>query len=195
MNHWTNHITALFLLLFLLSGKAFSSPNITETTTYYSVEPQSISEMYQVFMRSSPIQKEGKTYLGTTKWKVWWVWKWKYKNNRCRMKSVDAFVEIEYLMPKLAVKTYTADILFIWDKWFPRLEHHEQNHAKYAVETAKVGQKEIMNIPSERKCEQLNASAELLSEELVKKLRKKNRLYDMRTIHGRTEGADLKEYM
>ncbi len=190
-----NHLAALFILLVFLSGKAFSTPNITETTSYYSVEPKSVSDMYQVFMSSSPIMKEGKTYLGTTKWKVWWVWSWKYKNNRCYMKNVDAFVDIEYMMPKLAIKTYTADILFIWDKWYSRLEKHEQNHARYALETAKLGQKEILNIPSERKCEQLNASAELLSKELVEKLRQKNRLYDMRTIHGRTEGADLQEYL
>lgn len=189
-----NHFPATIVVLSLLSSNAFSEVQINEKTTHYPVEPTGIHDMYKIFMSSSPIRKNGQTYLGTTAWKVWWEWGWKFKNNRCRLKSVNAFVEIEYLLPKLVPKHYEADILFTWDKWYPRLERHEKNHAKYAIETAELGVQEILKIPSERKCEQVHAAAEQLSSDLIKQLRTKNKMYDYRTIHGRTEGADLNEY-
>lgn len=185
----------VLLCLLLIPSYALSEPKVTINTHYYDVEAKEVSELLEVMKRANPIQEGNKEHFGHTTWKVWWEWKWRFKNNRCRMTEVNSFVDVVHTIPKLSDKHYNIKVLTIWHQWFPNLMRHEKNHVKYAVDIAAIGEKEILNIQSQKKCEELDASAKLLTSDLSARMKKLHTDYDQRTNHGRTEGADIRGYL
>lgn len=169
--------------------------NISKNISYYDVKPDSVEQMLGAFRAASPFKNQGRVFQGNTSTKVWWQWSSRFKKSRCKIRDVKSFVNIDITLPRLAHKHYEADVLFIWDKWYPRLKSHEERHAEIAIAIAEQGVKELELLPSQKNCTLLNEEANKISQALIIRLKKQNYAYDLRTRHGATEGASLEAYV
>lgn len=138
----------------------------------------------------SPIREEGKTFLGHTKWRINWHFRWnKSSTGHCAIISTKTTINLTVTTPELLAADSAARIAF--DKFRQRLLFHEDGHVRIARETAKTIDHSIRKLASQSDCKQLESTANSIGHRLLEQGNQRSRDYDRLTSHGRTQGAWL----
>lgn len=183
----------LLWLLLAFPSQCYAAPVIQESVKFYAVAPSSKADLIASLQSSSPIRQGGKTFHGYTRYNIKWRFKWKESKNHCRLTQVKTTLNIHYTMPKLI--SSKKGIKDIWAKWYPKLAAHEENHGRLAKVTAQKIDNLLHSMPAHDNCKTLEQEANKEAYALMKVLKEANRLYDLKTNHGKTEGAWIRSHM
>jgi len=140
---------------------------------------------------ASPIHRDGRTFTGNTNWNV----RWHYDLDRdpaglCRVSRLRVSLDLEITLPRLHGASPGQQENF--DRYLARLHAHEQTHAAIDTEAAHTVERELLALPPQRDCERLKQQLNGAGHAVLDRYRQKNREFDARTDHGRTEGVVLK---
>ena len=140
---------------------------------------------------ASPVRRDGRTFSGNTNWNI----RWQYDFGRdpaglCRVTKLRVVLNLEITLPRLRGASPSQQENF--DRYMVKLRAHEQTHAAIDTEAARSVEHELLALPPQRDCAQLKQQLNGAGHAVLGRYREKNREFDARTDHGRTEGVVLK---
>jgi predicted secreted Zn-dependent protease len=193
-SHKMNRIPQLLLvvlccLFFVAPGKA----EYSETLTYlrYPVEHTLGNSLLQNLNKASPIRHEGHIFHGYTTWNVSWNYRWyEEANGRCAITSNTTTLHAEITLPELH-PTAPPEQQIEFKTYVTALEFHELGHVQYGRAAAQEIDRRIKDFPAQSSCRLLEQGIQKMAEQALEAARQKERDYDHKTQHGRTQGAWL----
>lgn len=180
-------VPALLLWSFLVMAE----PDVSEEFSYYLIYPESPSDIANELTTRSPVKENGIIYRGHTEWNVNWNFWWQSDNGECRINKVKTDVDIKYTMPKLpdSYKSERIEKKFI--TYYDALMLHEAGHKESGVNAAREIEEMLLNLPGYSDCNELDKIANKKATNIIRKFNKKDIVYDYKTDHGRTQGAEI----
>ena len=183
------------LLIFMFVTSLAAEPVIIINYKYYSLNTKSVNNLLSDINRSTPIKENNQIFHGHTDSYINWKFRWKITNGKCLIEDVSTNVDITYILPKLTNREKSHELLKLWEKWYPALVKHENKHAAHAVTIANKIEYEIINLPFRYNCKELENDANKTGNKLIKKLNELDLIYDNKTQHGKSEGANLSTHL
>jgi len=156
------------------------------------VNPNANETLKVSLNKASPIKYKGKVYHAHTDWKVKWAYTWKKKWFKCTLDKYQVATHIEYTFPKIKDGQKTSQLKKQFLQYKNKLELHEKGHANMGILAAKEVEEAIAKISSAKNCDQLKKKIEKSAMQIVKAYKQKDDKYDLKTKHGRTQGAYLR---
>ena len=99
-------------------------------------------------------------------------------------------------MPKIADDfPVGSDIRSSFDKYYKALLKHEKEHKNSGLYAARDIEKEILSLGAFNNCQKLEKIANNKGKNIIEKYNKRDKDYDQRTDHGRTEGVNINLYI
>jgi predicted secreted Zn-dependent protease len=168
----------------------FAEPAVTERFNYYDVSGSTVQEVRTDLNRKRPSDQTGSRYDAITLWHIAWNYSYEPMGQRCEILKVSTRVEVAITFPRLKNTAATpAEVVQAFARYTDKLLLHEKGHAQNAIDTAAKIEREIRNMPSRPSCPELKEEANSLARSVVKKANQWDIDYDLRTQHGRTQGA------
>jgi predicted secreted Zn-dependent protease len=187
-----------FLVLFvlLISSIAHAEPTINTLFDFYDIFPSSKKDLGKEMLNRSPVKKNGKTFKGHTHWHVKWNFKWKKNNGICHITKVKTSLSVTYIMPQIAQGHEVAQpIRQSFENYYKSLLNHEKGHMKSGLYAAKDIEKALISLGSFESCDVLDETANRTANLIVKKYNNRDKEYDRKTNHGKTEGVDIDNFI
>ena len=181
---------ALFALSGLLAATA-ARAEVDESLDYlyYDVYHQRGQVLHKAITRASTVSK-GKGYHGYTEWKVRWNFRWTSdRSGRCRITSVNVVAEGSITLPALHTDDARAQQNF--DRYIAALGTHEQGHFRFAQDAAAAIDAAIGDMGARATCARMEADANALGHAILADAVRDEKAYDLRTDHGKTQGARI----
>lgn len=156
---------------------------------YYDVYHQRGQLLHKAITRASTVSK-GKGYHGFTEWKVRWNFRWNSdRSGRCHISSVNVVAEGTITLPALHTDDARAQQNF--DRYIEALEAHELGHFRFAQDAAAAIEIAIGDMGERASCARLEADANALGHAILAEAIRDEKDYDLRTDHGKTQGARI----
>jgi predicted secreted Zn-dependent protease len=180
----------------LVSGILRAEPEVETTFAFYNIFPNSTVELSKEMRKRSPIKRDGKAFDAYTEWHVEWNYRWNKKDGMCVITKVNTSLDVTYRLPRIA-KNHPAppNVRQAFKNYSAALFKHEKNHMKSGLNAAREVEKALLNLGSFETCDQLEASANTLGNDIVHKYNELDKEYDRKTDHGKTEGVDINQYL
>lgn len=155
---------------------------------FYEVRLRSGERVYQALNRSSPIRSEGKVFFGYTTWNVHWNYRWwRAEDGRCKI--TENTVQVSSLIQLPQIQGDLGSLQGRYDRAFAALKLHEQGHADIGRAVAQEIDSFILSLPEKASCAQLEHAANSGAQDILARSKGRDRDYDARTGHGKTQGA------
>jgi predicted secreted Zn-dependent protease len=182
--------------LIMVSGILYAEPDVETSFDFYDIFPISRVDIGKEMRKRSPIKRDGETFDAYTDWYVKWNFRWNKKDGMCVIKKVNTSLDVIYRLPRIA-KNHPAppNVQQAFKSYYDALFEHEKNHMKSGLDAAREVEKALLNLDSFENCDQLEASANALGNEIVRKYNELDKEYDRKTEHGKTEGVDINKYL
>lgn len=187
-----------FIAIGLLMCATYSSAeiNITETYDYYHIYPESVTDLKKEQIKRSPIYINGHKYFGQTKWDLKWRYKWKKNGDLCVIRKVMIDLSFIYRLPKIAENSNAdKNTLTVFSSFYQKLLSHEKGHSEISMKGAEEIERVLLELNMRESCEQLKRTARIRAESMITEIKKKNKVYDLVTDHGKTQGADIDHFI
>lgn len=184
----------IFLAALLVSPLSLAEPEVVTSFKYYSVNLHSVKSKRDVSIalsRASPILDNKVRYLGRANWKASWKYKWREKDGSCFIRDVTTKVKILYTMPKALSLPRSKGLRDSYSSFYKALMLHEKGHRDIAVRGAKAIEVQLGKMKRKGDCSKIAKSANAKAHEILRIYKAANRAYDLRTEHGRTQGASI----
>lgn len=155
---------------------------------YYEVEGDTLDDV----LRSMEERHPGGHNAYTT-WHVGWKYEFVSRPLACELSSFWTVVQARYTLPRLVRDPLQSPALLEeWERYVGALRVHEEQHAAFGQEAAR----EMERLVAERYTrgtnrEGLRAAIDQACRTILDETRERERAYDERTDHGRTQGAWL----
>lgn len=178
----------LVVILFCLS---FSKPLVRTNYKYYDIYPTNKHKLEDSMDATSPISSFGSIRHGTVSWKIAYLYKRQRRHGICSIAEVKTKVDILYHVPKIA-KNYKSPkgTKRVFNRYFIILKDYLKKHSNFAVDAASEIEKELIKIkPLNNDCELIKEDARRVAKAIIKKYKKKNKDYEIRTYEGFLEGV------
>ena len=176
----------------LLAASAPSWAVVTEEFTHkpYAVRAQPDQSLRQAINAATPITVDGRRFHGYTRWNVRWTFRWwREPSGRCTLTEVSTRLRVELQLPDLQGATPNQQAEF--DRYLPALSQHEQGHVQFGRDAARAIDQGIAQLPAEPECATLERRANALGHRVLRDYVEREKLYDVNTGHGATQGAKL----
>ncbi len=181
-------LVLFFLLCVVESGRAEYSETLASTR--YPVEHIPGNSLLQNLNQASPIRHEGNIFHGYTTWNVQWQYRWyEESNGRCAITSNTISIQAEITLPEL--RSGPPDQQERFTTYVNALELHELGHVHFGRAAAQEIDRRIRDFPAMQSCGLLEQEIEKMAQQVLEAARQKEREYDHKTQHGRTQGAWL----
>ena len=189
-------LRALIAFALALAGACVTAPagaQLREALRYDYYEVQlGPGRMYPQIRAASPPRKNGETYTGYTTWNMHWNTRWQRAGDgSCRYTSIAIQIDIDISLPR--VRGAGAAQAAAFERYLSALHGHELGHAEIVREEARSLERALLALPPARDCDTLRAQGSAIGQSHLQRARERNREYDARTGHGRTQGAVLRE--
>lgn len=107
----------------------------------------------------------------------------------CRMRSADVRATIVVSMPRWKVPPDAPpELVEAWNRMLRALSVHEAGHVEHAVVAEREIRRELMALTAPS-CSVMELRSRQVAQRLLEEHRMRDRRYDERTRHGRTQGA------
>ena len=172
------------------TSTAFAAPQISIATKHYSVHGSTAQELRQDLNRRGVKGSDGRTYDAHTAWYIRWSYDYTTRGSSCGIRSVRTSVTVTYTLPKWSGGAKASQEL--WNKWhryLKDLKTHEDGHRDIGIAAAAEIEKTIAKLPPAANCREMEAKANAAGHSVIDEYRSKESFYDLRTLHGRTQGA------
>ncbi len=187
---WTGPRLVLSLMAIAWSVSCVcAAPSVTEKNAFYDVRGSTAAEVRNKLNALGHKSTDGKTFDGLTESQISWRFTRRSTGYGCAMDSVNTTVNVTFTMPQW-VDRYSApqDVRLQWDAYYEALRRHEEGHKEIAVQGAREIEQALLTM-SARDCAQLDAQANAKGHQILELVRARQRQYDARTEHGKTQGA------
>lgn len=174
------------ILLSLVVAQTSARAEINEEVaeTYYDVEHEEGDSLRAVIGDASPIEGG---YHGYTKWNLKWSFSFDWDDESCWVSDVTVNMSATITLPELYTDDPSAQRRF--DRYIVALREHEEGHVDTARLAAEEIEEAVLNMDARPTCKILGRDANALSQAIVKRGNQRDKDYDRRTDHGRTQGA------
>jgi len=176
------------LILAAMAGPVAAEVNEEIDYAYYDVYHEHGESVSKAITRDTTVGK-GKGFHGYTEWLVNWKFKWRYDDDSCWITDVTVDLTGTITLPELHTDDPAAQVRF--DRYLEALQAHEENHLANGREAAEEIDEAIADMDARESCDELEADANALGHEIVRAANRRDKDYDKRTGHGRTEGARI----
>lgn len=176
----------------LLSAGSPSWAAVTEEFIQkpYAVRAQPGESLRQAINAATPLAVDGRRFHGYTRWNVRWTFRWwREASGRCTITEVSTRLRVELQLPDLQRATTRQQMEF--DRYLPALSEHEQGHVQFGRDAARAIDQAIAQLPAEPECATLERRANALGHRVLRDFVEREKLYDLNTGHGATQGAKL----
>lgn len=159
--------------------------------TYYDIYPRTLNSIPDELSRQTPILVNGKKFRGLTNWHINWKFNWRSIDDYCEITSASVDLQVIFTMPRIPDDwRVSGRVRRAFNQYYAALMEHELGHARYGELSAMEVAENLYSLGQFKSCKNLEAEANRSSRLIVEKYKKLNKLYDIETEHGRTQGAD-----
>ncbi|MDD5168047.1 MAG: DUF922 domain-containing Zn-dependent protease [Syntrophales bacterium] len=167
-----------------------AAPHVSITKKYYSIHGLTAQELRQQLNRNGVKADNGKTHDAFTRWDVKLRYNFRSKGNLCAIRSVKAFADVTYTLPKWSDEARAPqELRNRWRRYLLALKKHEDGHRDIGVSAAAEIEQAVGALGPEASCRDVEIKANTLGKSIMEKFRQSERIYDIRTVHGLTQGA------
>jgi predicted secreted Zn-dependent protease len=152
---------------------------------YYEIEGIEHAALLEAMNRLGP-----KGFHAYATWNVSYGYRTAMKDGRCAVALVEARMKGDILMPRWTKRHgASADLVARWQRYEAALLAHEEGHLDIGRELARVVEADLQRVPPAADCRALDAAVRARYDTLLKGFSSRDKEYDQRTQHGRTQGA------
>jgi predicted secreted Zn-dependent protease len=168
---------------------AFTSTLAVTTYNVTGKTENDISKSLEANAIADP-HEPGSRYYALTKWQLGGNWVVKSSPRGCQVEEGSVSIFITMTLPALATTAdVPANVLKKFDSFLDKTILHESDHAGLALQGARDYQRALGNFAPVSDCEGLKAQLNNLFRRSFESIDNVNTDYDIRTQHGRTQGA------
>ena len=186
-----------FIFIFFATTILYSRPLVYTNYKYYNIYPTNIHNLEKSMDSTSPLASTGSIRHGTVNWKIKYYYKREMKSGICSISEVRTKVNVLYTVPKIA-KSYKAPkgTKKVFNRYYIILKDYLKKHSDFAVAAADEIEKELIKIkPLNNNCELIKDDAKRVANSIIKKYKKKNKDYEIRTYEGFLEGIHAEKLL
>jgi predicted secreted Zn-dependent protease len=185
-----NVIIMIVLVIVGLSSSALSDPAVDAKKNYYMVSGRTADEIRSSLNSKTPVHKGGKNFDAKTDWFVKWNYRWNDSGDSCVITNVTTRVDIHYILPKLrSIDDISGSLRIKWEDYWRALWLHEKGHGDFGLRAARKIEKSLINLEARSSCKKLGQDANLLANQIIEKIARLEKEYDINTNHGLDDGA------
>lgn len=181
----------LALLSLLMAAVSFPCHAAVQENISYDYYPVTVEQgsLNEALVAAYPLQKPGERRHAYTKWHIDWHFDWTGESgDLCSVSSVDTTLTVTMTLPRIVSASPAVDQQF--DDYIPKLKAHEDGHLEIARNAAKgidTTLPGIRNVP----CNAIEAQGNKTAYDILDRAIAAEKDYDLRTEHGKTQGAYL----
>ncbi len=173
----------------LLAPRAYATLTKSVRTEYYTINPQTPYDILHALNRRSPVRENGLIFHGNTDWNVSWRFQIQPAPGECKLFDIHTQLDIKYTLPLLDKRVQNKKTIERFNLFSKALTKHEHNHGLNGKKAAREIDNTLRVLRPEADCTQLEQTANVLGQKIIRKYTVIDREYDRITQHGRTEGA------
>ncbi len=182
-------LIAAFAVFFTASA-ALAEPHVRIAVKHYAVRGLTAQEIRQDLNRRGIKSPEGRTYDAFTRWYIKWNYGFRNEGNRCAVQNVRTSVDVTYTLPKWGdERKAPRELADRWQRYMKDLKTHEDGHRDIGIAAAADIEKAIGRLSPAADCREMEAKANAAARSVLDDYHSKESLYDLRTLHGKTQGA------
>lgn len=187
---------ATVLLALSFSGLAAAqSGEIThdKTVELYDFNASTLGTARKNAFAASPVEQDGRTFMGYT-WSDWnWNIKWKKSDGLCRVTQADISIDTTVTLPRWAnIDRASVKARDQWMRYMKALEGHEEGHVDINLAAMDDLKRGLLALEPRRSCKALLSAGRALSDANTDAVGRRHVEYDRKTRHGATQGAKLR---
>lgn len=183
-------LSGMLAILLLLAGtNAPARAAETLDTEYYTAPIGRDESLLAALNRATPIRQGGQVFHGYTRWHVDWRFYWESDAGGCRIVRAETSLRGNIQLPRIAGGTPAQQTAFA--TYAAALREHELGHYRIGQQAAAAIRARLRGHPPQPDCATLERSANAAAHETLQEHVRREREYDARTGHGRTQGAWL----
>ncbi len=183
------------ILIILLISCSYSKPLVLTNYKYYNIYPTDKHNLEESMDKYSPIKSFGSVRHGTVSWKIAYMYKREMKRGICKISETKIKVHILYYVPKIS-KTYKSPkgTKRVFNRYYIILKDYLKKHSDFAVQAAQEIEEELLKIkPLHNNCDGIKIKAKEVASAIIKKYKKKNKDYEIRTYEGFLDSVRLEK--
>lgn len=146
-------------LLCVIEVPAHADPVITKTYSYFRIGGRTAEELDKALERHGPLTKtSGHRHPGATEIKFGGEVTYVEKGGRCSVGGAKVTLRTHIILPRWSNGgKASADLRFIWGTLSSDIKRHEERHAEIARNHARMLERELLDLPSRRTCDDVEA--------------------------------------
>jgi predicted secreted Zn-dependent protease len=157
------------------------------TMTYYDVEGLEHAILLRAMNNRGP-----KGFHGYTEWRVSYRYETTVQARGCAVSKVSTRLQGNIILPRWVTRAGApAELIAHWQRYERALLIHEEGHLDHGRELARALEAELPRLPAAQDCQVLDQAVRLRFDELLRQYQARDREYDLRTGHGKTQGASF----
>lgn len=168
-------------------------PGVTVTSEkqFYQITGNTEKVLRQQMSALGPPDEEtGKIFDARTDWAIKWHFYYDKSNNECKIDRVDVSLSITYIYPEWNPPADAAPALVTkWNTYMENLVVHEEGHSSLADDGAQLIYQTILDMPPATTCDALGEATNAAAQEKFDDIKQRQKAYDDKTGHGKTQGA------
>ncbi|TLP36310.1 DUF922 domain-containing protein [Arcobacter arenosus] len=168
-----------------------ANPIIKKHFSYYDIYPINKHKLEDSMDETSPIYNNGNVRHGTVNWKIKYFYKTVRKNGICSIAEAKTKVDITYYVPKLASNYTLPDgTRTVFQRYYNILKNYLDKHTSFALDAALEIEEQLPKVEKvSNDCNIVKQNAKNLAKSILKKYKKKNKDFEIRTYEGFLEGV------
>jgi predicted secreted Zn-dependent protease len=156
----------------------------------YDIDGSTVKELHQSVQRNKPNYLE-QSYIGEAFWRLRWNYNAVFEQGECKLDEINVELTITITVPRWQPAENTpAELVEKWQRFIAALKLHEEGHREIAMEASREIIRALKALRS-FSCSSIQTEANRLARTIADKYSEKNRLYDIDTQHGITQGTVL----
>lgn len=140
---------ALVLMIGLMTAEAAADVKTVVKVDTYSITGDSGEALMQAMDRKGPRHGFLTRAIAQTRYSVAWAIDWSVADWRCRLKSADVVLSVNYRIPTLSDSPPSA-LKTRWAKFMIGVRKHEETHGRIARQMVIRAQKAVLNVAVDR---------------------------------------------
>ena len=176
---------AFFVFFGLLP--ACRADSLVIKTNYYSLTGATPFEIREDIAKKRPWKGDSDAF---TSWRINWSFASTSSDSDCTLRSLDVKTEIVLTLPEWRSPAEASEeIKKRWNDYCEALLLHEDGHKRLALAASAEVKKRLREIKSARTCAALETMVSAEANKIIRNYQERDKTYDERTRHGRSQGA------
>ncbi len=169
-------------------GEELERCPIRSTITWYDVRGSTPEEVRQSLIERGPKDEFGKRRFAYAEWSIHWNWKLD-KNKNVDLSTVTISCEGTLVLPRfIPAADAPPELRSEWDRYLDRLMRHEEQHLAHPERNAFLIIKRLKAAKAKDGDLSLKRAQKIV-QNVIYHIREMDRIYDLETNHGKSEGT------